>query len=221
MRFQLGFATMALLLSGPFAAGAQTVSPPAAAPTDAAPAPSAPTLEVEQVPVPGTTIQAGRVTAEVQAPFEVVAAVLTDFAHYHEFLPQVDQSRVVQRRRGQVDLYLQARLRNSTSVLWSLARFTVRRTPGSLVIEGGAVQGNLSRLEVRFEATAVPGSPRTRVVMQLLGIPTFPLPEGLLSSQQSRWAVRGMEALRARAERTAAATRTNPAVREGSSAPAR
>jgi hypothetical protein len=213
MRITPGLATIVLALAAPAMARAQAAPPSsstaagAVAPTPtSAPAP----IDVQQVAVPGTSVRAGRVATEVDAPFDVVAAVLTDFAHYSEFLPQVDTSRVVQRRRGQVDVYLQARLLNNLGTIWALGRFTVRRAPGSLVVEGGAVQGNMARFDVRFEATAVPNSSRTRVVMQLLGIPALPFPEWLLTSQQARWAALGLDALRARAERAAAQSAQAP-----------
>jgi hypothetical protein len=171
----------------------------------AAPAVPAPIL-TEQVSVPGTAVLAGRVRTEVRAPYATVAAVVTDFAHYRDFFPQVRESRVVHRLRGQAEVYVRVELLRGLGMLWALSRFNVLRGPASTVVDGVLVDGNLRRFDVRFDVHPVAGDPtRSEVTMQLLGIPAFLLPHGLLSGQQARWAARGLEQLRARAESMAQA----------------
>jgi ribosome-associated toxin RatA of RatAB toxin-antitoxin module len=176
-----------------------------AAPT--APESSASGVITEQVEVEGTNIRAGKVTTEFNAPLAIVTETLTDFAHYNEFLPQVRESRVVQRRRGQADVYLNIPLLNNLGVMWVLARFNVQRSPGQLVISGSMVQGNFERFEFKLEATEIAGTGRTRVVMTALGTPTFPFPDAIVNRSQMYWAGRGLVAFRQRAEQRAAAPR--------------
>lgn len=172
----------------------------------AAPAPGgrAP-IDVQLVPMPGTSVQAGRVSTVFDAPFDVVAGVITDFAHYHEFLPRVTESRIVRRRRGEADVYLQVPLLQNLGTIWALTRFRITRAPDRVVVDGRQANGNVARFECRFEATPVPGTNRTQVTLQILAIPAFPWPTGLLGAQQGRWGARGLEAMRDRAERLAVA----------------
>lgn len=177
-------------------------TPDAPAPAEApAPVAATTTMQSESISVPGTSVRAGRVHVEVHAPYATVAAVITDFARYRDFFPQLGESRVIHRRRGQADVYLRVELMRGLGTLWALSRFNVQRTADATTVEGTMVDGNLRRLEVRFEARAIAGDPsRSEVTMQLLGVPPFFVPEGLLNSQQSHWAARGVELLRARAE---------------------
>jgi ribosome-associated toxin RatA of RatAB toxin-antitoxin module len=181
------------------AAGAEPTSPPVPVATSqpAAPAP----ITAQQVTVPGANVQAARVRTEVRAPYAVVASVVTDYAHYRDFFPQLRESRIIHRRRGQADVYLRVEMLGGLGMLWSLSRFTAQRTPESTVVEGTLTEGNLRRFDVRFEVRPVNGDPsRTDVTMQLLGVPAFFFPDSILASQQLRWAARGLEQLRARAE---------------------
>jgi hypothetical protein len=163
-------------------------------------------VEATQVRVAGSAVRAGRVSMSIDAPFDVAAAVATDFMHYREFLPQVRQSRIVRRHRGQSDVYLQVPLLLNLGVLWGVVRFDVRRAPGAMVVSGSLQQGNVSRFDYRLELAAEAGG-RTHAVMQLLAVPSLPFPPSLVSAQQSRWATRGLAAMRDRAEHNAQAMR--------------
>ncbi len=193
---------LACSLLAPATAFAQQA--PATSPTAAGPAtPAAAPMDLQAVVRPGTDVRAGRVATVINASFDTLTNVLLDFSRYREFLPQVAESRVIQRRHGQVDVYFRVPLLDNLGQVWSLVRFGVTRSPSSLVIDGQQVQGNMRRFEYRIEAEEIPGTPRTRVTLQLLGLPGLPLPTSYLTNQHGRWAVRGMTALRARSERAA------------------
>lgn len=164
--------------------------------------PAAPAEVVtEQVAVSGSPVTAARVRTEVRAPYATVAAVVTDFAHYRDFFPQMRESRIIHRRRGQADVYVRVEMLQGLGMLWSLLRFNTQRSADRTTVEGTMVDGNLRRFDVRFDVRPVANDPsRTEVTMQLLGLPAFFFPEAFLSMQQSRWAVRGVEMLRSRAE---------------------
>lgn len=208
MRFAFSLAIVALSLLVALPAWAQSSQGQSgqSAPTSSAVRSVVGSVQVQQVSVPGSGVRAGRVTTVVEAPLDTVAAVVTDFASYHEFLPQLTISRVVRRRRGHVDVYLQASLLDNLGTLWSVVRFRVHRSPDALIVDGSGVQGNLARFEVRIEATCTAEPGRTQVTLQLLGIPALPFPPWLLDAQQTRWAIRGVQALRQRAEWAVAST---------------
>ncbi len=188
---------------------ANTVAPRVAASTSqsaaqsverSASAPASDGVDERTVSVAGTEVQAGVAVGEFSAPFPVVAAALQDWASYRQFLPRLSESRVVRRRRNESDVYLRADLLDGFGALWVLARFRVTRATGSIVVEGQRLDGTLQRFDVRIEATEVPSTGRTRVAVQMLGLPPFPLPSGYLSRQHGRWTGRSFRALRDRVE---------------------
>jgi hypothetical protein len=164
--------------------------------TQSAAAPSASDIEERTTPVAGTDVQAGLVVAEIDAPFSIVSATLLDFASYRQFLPRITESRVVRRRRGETDVYLRAELLDGLGVVWALERFRVTRATDSLLIEGVRLDGTMQRFDVRIEAAAIAGTERTRMAVQLLGIPPFPLPSSFLTRMHGRWTARSFRALR-------------------------
>lgn len=191
-------------------------SAPVAALTTAAPAPdgsaarptgtsraspaSATPIRTEQIAVSGSAVPAGRVHTEVRASYATVCGMVTDFARFREVFP-LRESRVIHRRRGQIDVYFRVELARGAGTLWALSRFSVQRSPGVTRVDSRLIDGNLRRLDVSFEVRPVVGDPsRATLSMQLLGLPTFYFPEGLLGVQQTRWAERGIALLRARAE---------------------
>jgi hypothetical protein len=156
------------------------------------------TTDVEErtAPVEGTDVRAGVAVGELDASFATVSATLLDFASYRHFLPRINESRVVRRRRGESDVYLRAELLEGLGTVWSLQRFTVTRATGSLLIVGTRVDGTMRRFDVRIEASEIAGTGRTRLAVQLLGLPPFPLPTGYLTRMHGRWTARSFRALR-------------------------
>lgn len=171
-----------------------TVTPSAAGTPAAQPATS--DVEERTVRVEGTDVQAGIVVGEIEAPFATVSATLLDFGSYRQFLPRITESRVVRRRRGENDVYLRAELLEGLGTVWSLQRFTVTRATGSLLIVGTSVDGTMRRFDVRIEASEIAGTGRTRLAVQLLGLPPFPLPTSYLTRMHARWTARSYRSLR-------------------------
>ena len=167
-------------------------------------------FEERTVAVQGSDIQAGISVAEVSAPFSVVSAVLQDFGSYRLFLPRLNESRVVRRRRGEADVYLRAELLEGLGVVWSLQRFRVTRAHGSILVEGERVDGTMRRFDVRIEAVEVSGTNRTRIAVRLLGVPPFPLPSSYLTRMHGRWTARALRALAGRVEGLAASQARHP-----------
>lgn len=159
-------------------------------------APVANDVEERTVRVEGTDVQAGLVVGELDAPFATVSGTLLDFASYRQFLPRINESRVVRRRRGESDVYLRAELLEGLGTVWSLQRFTITRATGSLLIVGTSTDGTMRRFDVRIEASEIAGTGRTRLAVQLLGLPPFPLPTSYLTRMHGRWTARSYRSLR-------------------------
>lgn len=167
-------------------------------------------FEERTVAVQGVDVQAGISVAEVAAPFSVVSAALQDFSSYRLFLPRLNESRVVRRRRGEAEVYLRAELLEGLGAVWSLQRFRVTRANGSILVEGERIDGTMRRFDVRIEAVEVSGTNRTRIAVRLLGLPPFPLPSGYLTRMHGRWTARALRALAGRVEGLASASARRP-----------
>ncbi len=134
--------------------------------------------------VPGIAVRRGRAETVLDAPFDAVVRVMTDYAGYAQVMPYVRESRVVHRDHAMTDVYLQVPLRPSLGVLWSLVRITARRTPGRVELEGRAADGNIDRFETSAIIERVSGSPgRTRMVFTILAVPRLPFPSSVYSRE--------------------------------------
>ena len=177
-------------------------APASAHPTDAFAVlrPAAPVGQ--NVPARGSSVPAGRATVTVHAPYASVTAVATDFEHFREVFPQLAETRVIHRRRGGVtDVYVRVELLDGLGALWAMVRFTTRRTADATVVSGVLLHGTVRRFDFHLEVRRDSAEPaRTAVALQLLGVPGFYVPGGLLARQQLQWALRGIAALRQRAE---------------------
>lgn len=191
-------------------AAASTTVEPAGASAQSSDRAGSTDFEERTVPVQGVDVQAGISVAEVSAPFSVVSAALQDFASYRLFLPRLNESRVVRRRRGESEVYLRAELLEGLGAVWSLQRFRVTRANGSIVVEGERIDGTMRRFDVRIEAVEVSGTNRTRIAVRLLGLPPFPLPSSYLTRMHGRWTARALRALAGRVEGLAASQPRRP-----------
>jgi hypothetical protein len=190
----------------PVAARVATVATAAAVPV-AAPAPArrVEDVAVSDEPADGTLVRMGRSELVIRAPMELVVRQMTDYAHYHEFMPHVRESRVVRRNRGATDVYMQVPLGGSLGVIWALLRLDSRRTPERFTLDGQAVDSNMDRFETHTVIERVPGDPSaTRLTFRMLALPRLPFPSSVFT-REMRDATRTItQNLRARVERAAA-----------------
>lgn len=134
--------------------------------------------------VPGIAARRGRAETIVNAPFEVVARALLDYARYNTFMPHVTEARVVRRNRAETDVYMQVPLRGQLGVMWSLVRVNAQRAPNRLELAGHAIDGNMERFESNTLIERLPGpTPRTRLVFTLLALPRLPFPASVFTRE--------------------------------------
>lgn len=186
---------------------AVTTRADASATTDAPAGDARPTDEIisSSVEVPGITVRRGRAETIIDAPFEVVARAVLDFAHYNTFMPRVTEARVVRRNRADTDVYLQVPLRGELGVIWSLVRVNAQRTPNRLELDGHAIDGNMERFESTTVLERLPGpTPRTRMQFTLLALPRLPFPSSVFTREMVDAARTVANNLRARIARTLA-----------------
>jgi hypothetical protein len=182
-----------------------TPSSTPAAPPVAVALPQPREISVSDEPVEGTLVRMGRSEVVIRAPMELVIRQMTDFAHYHEFMPRVRESRVVRRNRGATDVYMQVPLGGSLGVIWALLRLDARRSSGRFTLDGQAVDSNMDRFETHTVIEPVPGDPgATRLTFRMLALPRLPFPSSVFTREMRDASRTVTENLRARAERAAA-----------------
>ena len=153
-------------------------------------------IETGTLPEAGTDIQWGRAQAIVDAPLEQVLKVIEDYGRYADFLPHFTTSRVLSQRGANATVYMEALFIKKTFKVWVQASFRERPRQGETrIIEGKMMQGNINRLNARWEVTPLANG-RTLIAFQMLFDPHLPLPDSMISAQNSDAARRTIKSLR-------------------------
>jgi len=153
-------------------------------------------IETGTLPEAGSDILWGRAQAIVNAPLEQVMRVVQDYGRYSEFLPHFTVSRVLSQKGANATVYMEALVIKKTLKVWVQASFRERPRQGNTrIIEGKMMQGNINRLNARWEITPLADG-RTLVAFQMLFDPKLPLPDSMISNENSKAASRTIKALR-------------------------
>jgi len=161
------------------------------------------------------SIRTGGAQIFVNAPIAVVRQIVTDYAHYQEFMPGFKRSRVVQRSKDYTDVYLQVPILHGAATVWTVARFTPasHQPNGTEVIEGTMQQGNVSDFRATWRLIPVDAN-HTIVKSEILIVPKLPLPSSVVTPELEYAADKAVTASRNRAEssppRVASASPTTP-----------
>lgn len=138
----------------------------------------------------------GRAQAILNMPVESVLGAVQDYGSYADFFPHFTTSRILAKRGANAVVYLEADIIKRTYKVWAQVRFREQpRKADTHVIEGTMVQGNLNRLESRWEITPL-GKDRTLVTFQIFFDPKLPIPDSIVSDQNSNAARKTIKSLR-------------------------
>jgi len=121
----------------------------------------------------------------VSAPVDVVREQATDFAHYKDMSHgRVQRSRLVDRRPGATDVYLQVPVMRGMITLWEVLRFSDvhREADGTQSFTGTLVRGNVRAAEMTIRMRPAP-SGRSVVECNLLVTPEFLAPQSMVDSE--------------------------------------
>lgn len=159
------------------------------------------------VAIPGASIKAGGAAIYVSAPMSVVRKVVTDYAHYGDFMPRFQQSRVIAKKAGQTDVYLQVPILNGAATVWATTRFAAPVAEGTNGerIEGKMIDGNVSDLRAIWHLRQIDES-HTVLKLELLIVPKLPLPGGAVTQELEYASDQGVTSAKARAEAKVAAS---------------
>jgi ribosome-associated toxin RatA of RatAB toxin-antitoxin module len=173
--------------------------------TDATPPPVEPEAgrpEPEPVAIPGTDLVRGRATTVVDAPIDRVRESVLDFGHYAEFMPHYRNAKVLGRTpSGARDVYMEV------EALYGAVKMWARVELGKPTVEDGVethetrfVEGNVEEFKAIWRLKAVDAE-HTSLSLEVFLKPKIPLPKNLLNQENLDGSVKGVMAMKARAER--------------------
>ncbi|HEY5375144.1 MAG TPA: SRPBCC family protein [Polyangiaceae bacterium] len=155
------------------------------------------------VKTPYSDTNAGAARGNVDAPEDVVRAVVLDYKNYASFISRFEKSRVVGRSGDKTDVYLQVPILKGAAKVWAIVRFEpVKQVDGSEIVEGHMVngKGNVKRLDAKWRLKKLDDT-TTQVVLELLIVPDMPVPDSLVVPEVRFAAAKAVEGSRDEAEK--------------------
>jgi ribosome-associated toxin RatA of RatAB toxin-antitoxin module len=155
------------------------------------------------VKTPYSDTNAGAARGNVDAPEDVVRAVVLDYKNYSSFISRFEKSRIVGRSGDKTDVYLQVPILKGAAKVWAIVRFEpVKQVDGSEVVEGHMIngKGNVKRLDAKWRLKKLDDT-TTQVVLELLIVPELPVPDSLVVPEVRFAAAKAVEGSRDEAEK--------------------
>ena len=145
----------------------------------------------------------GHAESLVAAPVLYVRDQAVDFAHYKDMSNgRIRTSRLVDKRPGSTDVYLQVPVLHGMVTLWQVLRFgDVRRAPdGTETLVGHLVRGNVRQAEMKITIRPA-GANRSIVTCDVLIEPDFFAPQSMVDDELRDAATSAVRALGSHAEK--------------------
>lgn len=156
-----------------------------------------------EVKTPYSQTNAGAARGNVDAPEDIVRAVVLDYKNYASFISRFEKSRVVGHSGDKTDVYLQVPILKGAAKVWAIVRFEpVKQVDGGEVVEGHMVngKGNVKRLDATWRLKKLDDT-TTQVVLELLIVPDLPVPDSLVVPEVRFAAAKAVEGSRDEAEK--------------------
>ncbi|WP_437970732.1 SRPBCC family protein [Sorangium sp. So ce260] len=155
---------------------------------------------------PASSIETGGAAILVKAPLPAVRKLVTSYGNYKTFISSFDQSRVLAKRKGTSEVYLQVPILNGAAHIWTVADMSPPTKDGAdEVISGRYKRGNVSDFRARWRLRAV-DEHHTILKLELFVDPKLPFPPSVVTAQLVRAADRAVTAVRNRAQADAPAS---------------
>lgn len=190
------------------AANLAAPSGPSGPATDAAPSPAGEGDEPQPVPIPvaGTDFVHGRATVKVAAPIEKVRETVLDFGHYADFMPHYRSAKVLGRTAtGARDVYMEIEALYGAVKMWVEIEF-----PKPTIVDGVEthestfIKGNVKDFKAIWRLRKLDDA-TTELSLEVFLQPSIPMPTNLMNGENLGGSVKGVMAMRARAEGAAPA----------------
>ena len=151
---------------------------------------------------PGQEARWGHAEILVQAPIEAVRAQITDYAHLSDLAPtKFKTSRIVDKRPGTTDVYVQIPLLHGLVTLWQVMRFAPPQVlgPGFEIVQAGLVKGNVKQMNLIVTMRSIDAS-RTVLMCDLSIELDFVAPQAAIDEELRDAAGDAVSAVKTRAE---------------------
>ncbi|WP_437978046.1 SRPBCC family protein [Sorangium sp. So ce295] len=177
---------------------------------------------------PVAAIDTGGAAILVKAPLSTVRKIVTSYGNYKTFIGPFDQSRVLTKRKGTSEVYLQVPILNGAAHIWTVADMSPPTKDGAdEVISGRHKRGNVADFRARWRLRAV-DEHHTILKLEIFVAPKLPFPPSVVTTQLVKAADKAVTAVRNRAQSeappagatTAAATDVPPGTAASTSAAA-
>jgi hypothetical protein len=153
------------------------------------------------VVVPGCSIRAGGGMTVVNAGLATVRQTVTDFGHYAEFMPRFQKSKIVGKEGAFTDVYLQVGILHGAANIWAVTRFGPPAPEGAGERIEGRLNGKGNVDDMRAVWHLVPvDAEHTIVKLELLIVPTLPVPGSLVTPELEFASDQAVSATRDRTE---------------------
>ncbi len=162
--------------------------------------------------MPGASIRAGGAGIFVNAPMAVVQKVVTDYGKYSSYMPRFQKSKVIAKKDGKTDVYLQVPILHGAATVWSLTRFEPPAKEGDdgVRIEGKMIDGNVDDFRAVWHIRPV-DEKHSILKCELLIVPKLPLPGNVVTPELEFAADQAVTAIRERSEAKAQETQDSSA----------
>jgi hypothetical protein len=153
------------------------------------------------VPIQGYSIKAGGGMTVVNAGLAPVRQTVTDYGHYADFMPRFKKSKIVGKNGPNTDVYLQVAILHGAASVWAVTRFGPPSPEGAGErIEGRLQgQGNVDDLRAVWHLQPIDAD-HTLVKLELLIVPTLPVPASLVTPELEFASDQAVSATRDRTE---------------------
>ncbi|HKO50883.1 MAG TPA: SRPBCC family protein [Polyangiaceae bacterium] len=153
------------------------------------------------VKTPYADINAGGARVNVDAPEELVRAVVLDYKNYAKFMSRFEKSQIVGRSGDKTDVYLQVPILKGAAKVWAVVRFEpIKQVDGGAIVVGHMIKGNVKRLDATWRLKKLDES-TTQVALELLIVPDMPVPDSLVVPEVRFAAAKAVEGSRDEAEK--------------------
>ncbi|WP_437593100.1 SRPBCC family protein [Sorangium sp. So ce1000] len=149
---------------------------------------------------PTAAIDTGGAAILVKAPLSTVRKIVTSYGSYKTFIGPFDQSRVLAKRKGTSEVYLQVPIMNGAAHIWTVADMSPPTKDGAdEVISGRHKRGNVADFRARWRLRAV-DEHHTILKLELFVAPKLPVPPSVVTTQLVKAADKAVTAVRNRAQ---------------------
>jgi hypothetical protein len=151
---------------------------------------------------PGKGDRYGHAEVLIHAPLAAVRTAVTDFARYKDLVPdRFNNARIIGKENGTTDVYMQVPILHGLLTLWDVVRFAPVKVlePGTEVVEGTMVKGNVRDMNAIWTARAVNDS-WTLLKFDLLLSARLPAPQSAIDEELRDAAMQAVDAIHDRAQ---------------------